>query len=649
MPFLIIIVLCVFLLIFFWIIIWWCSYSPNQESKLTEFWERQRELNSKQLIVNFTDQFRNQGYPANKLSKEKIENWKDRELSGSQAGQIYNNGWTDPNQIKNGKIYFYTNYQQSDTNLDPAKISKLQLDKSYKILYDIFQDNNPKMNYDRQINQLEDYLLPHGRKRRDLLSIQNEQKWNLIYQNIKKAETVEEVNQQTTNIEFLDDYYSGYKKTKVNLVRVQQDQLNSFLNQEQRKVFDLVIQGKNIFFTGSAGTGKSFLLQRIIGTLVNYQRKVAVTAPTGVAATNINGSTIHSFSGIGGFGDGASPKDLIERIFKQKKQEWLNNWKDTDTLIIDEVSMLSGVIFDKLEFIARATRGNNEPFGGLQLILTGDFFQLPPVNSKRFCFEAKAWNNVLTHAINLTKIYRQRESKLINLLNEIRFGELSSESQQVLKELEKEPKFPNDGIKATHLVSTKAERDDINETELSKLDGRIYSFKAKDWEDEKYKGRLKILIKNCSATENLDLKKGCQVMLIRNLRNSLNELELVNGSQGIVIGFSIKKYPIVRFTNGTEKAIETEEWNDETLLNKKRAFRIQIPLVLSWAITIHKSQGQSIERLKIDLSRVFERGQTYVALSRACFLKYLWVIGFSKSKIICDEKVKKFYQKLLKL
>ncbi|MCE8163398.1 MAG: AAA family ATPase [Candidatus Moeniiplasma glomeromycotorum] len=616
---LIITVPCVFLLT--WFAVWW---------------------------YNFSNQFRRQGLSAKKLNQKEIENWKKRGLSGSEAGQSFNNGWINPTQIVNGKIKLYTNYQQSDKNLNPAKVNRTQLDNCYRILHNISEDDNPRMNYDYQINQLKDYFLPYGRKKWDLLSIQNERKWDLIYQNIKKSETIKEVNQETENIKYLDDYYSDYKKTKAELIKVQNDQLNSFLNEEQRKVFDLAIQGKSIFYTGSAGTGKSFLLKRIIRSLELLGREIAVTAPTGIAAVNVGGTTIHSFSGIGTFGDVSPPEDLVKKIFNQKSQKWVSNWNTISTLIIDEISMLSGVIFDKLEYISRKVRRKHRPFGGLQLILTGDFFQLPPVKSKIFCFEAKKWNHVLSHTINLNKIYRQQEPKLINLLNEIRFGEISDESREILRNLEQEPNFPNDGIKATQLVSNNDEKNAINNTELNKVDGKMYNFRANDWEDERYKGRLEILIKNCLAVDNLELKKGCQVMLIKNLRNSAEELILVNGSQGIVVGFDKENYPIVRFANGMERVITEEEWTDETPLYKlKRARRKQIPLVLSWAITIHKSQGQSIERLKVDLSRVFERGQTYVALSRACSLKYLQVIGFSEKKIICDEKVKKFYRKLL--
>ncbi|MDR1670571.1 MAG: AAA family ATPase [Spiroplasmataceae bacterium] len=608
--------------------------------------------------ISFFDQFRDQSFPAKLLSNEEIEKWKNSGLNGSEAGRAYNNGWIDPTQIVNGKIEFYTNHQQSDENLDPVRVSKFQLDNYYEILHNISQDNNPRMNYSQQINQFSNYYwLPQERNRSNLLFTQNERKWDLIYQNIKNSESVEKVNRETDNIDYLDDNYSSQEKTRGKLIIAQNDQLNSFLNEEQRKVFDLVTSGKNIFFTGSAGTGKSFLLQRIISSLgvFNGEKNIAVTATTGIASVNIGGVTIHSFSGIGGDGDKLSAEDLVQKIIKQRSRDWINNWNKINTLIIDEASMLSGEIFDKLEYIARKVRKNNQPFGGLQVILTGDFFQLPPVKSKKFCFEAEQWEKVLNHKINLVQIYRQKESEFVALLNEIRLGEFSEKSREILKNLEREPNFPNDGIKATLLVSTNNERDTINSYELSKVDGKIYNFRAVDWEDKKYQGRLDALVNSCLALENLELKLGCQVMLIKNLRDSSGNLQLVNGSKGKIVGFRknfdekqlFKKFPVVRFENGMEKLIKEEEWKDETPITRiVRARRTQIPLVLGWAISIHKSQGQSIERLKIDLGRVFERGQTYVALSRARSTKYLQVIGFSEGKIICDRKVKKFYQDL---
>lgn len=288
----------------------------------------------------------------------------------------------------------------------------------------------------------------------------------------------------------------------------------------------------------------------------------------------------------------------------------------------------------------------------MQLILAGDFFQLPPVKSSSFCFEAEKWKECLDYTIQLVKIYRQEEPELVNLLDELRFGRLSNEAWETIKRLEKEPDWPNDGIKPAQLTATNQEANKVNSYELNKINSSSQFYQAIDFKDKRYGGRPEELSRSCIAPEQLELKVGAQVMLIKNLSE-----KLVNGCQGIVIGFQQsfdsklkvenRKLPLVSFTNGTKKVIQEEEWTWETpIVRLARARRTQIPLILSWAVTIHKSQGQSIERLKVDLRRVFERGQTYVALSRACSLKYLHVIGFNPNKLICSEKVKEFHQDL---
>ncbi|RHZ35716.1 DEAD/DEAH box helicase [endosymbiont GvMRE of Glomus versiforme] len=604
-------------------------------------------------VNNFASQFKSQGGLASKLIDKEIENWKNRGLNGKEAGQSYNNGWTNPEnpRIQYGKVTFYSNYQQSDSNFNPAKVSKFELDKYYKILSDIVQDNNPNLNYTYQIDKIDYTQLPLWRQRSNLISVQSQRKYDLILQNIQQAKTIAEVNEETFRIKTLNNDYLPSNKKKINLIKTQNNRLNDFLNEEQRQVVSLIFQKKNIFFTGSAGTGKSFLLQRIIIALENLQgkEKVAVTATTGIAAINIGGVTLHSFSGIG-FDEAATAEELVNKIERQKSKNWIRNWRTINTLIIDEVSMLNGKLFDKLEYIARKIRRNNLSFGGLQLILTGDFFQLPPIKSNN-CFEANKWKDCLQHTIQLVKIYRQEEPELIDLLNELRFGQLSSKSWETLKKLETEPNWPNDGIRPTQLMATNREINEVNSQQLNKINSSSQFYQAIDFEDKRYSGRLEELDRNFIAPKQLELKVGAQVMLVKNLSE-----KLVNGCQGIVTGFRYvinsklnNKYcPVVKFTNGIKEVIKEEEWTIETPIYRLvRASRTQIPLVLSWAITIHKSQGQSIERLKINLNRVFEKGQVYVALSRACSLKYLQVIGFNASKLICDEKVKKFYQDLI--
>ena len=442
-------------------------------------------------------------------------------------------------------------------------------------------------------------------------------------------------------------------------------ELASLLNEEQKRVFYLAVRDRvNLFFTGAAGTGKSFLLKKIITALrlLYGEKKVAVTALTGIAATNINGTTLHSFAGIG---LGAAPlSELIQKIQGSKRDQ--KRWQTIEVLVIDEISMLSGDLLDDLEFIARTIRNNQRPFGGIQLIFGGDFFQLPPVSRDKklpqLGFEAPSWKNCLNHSILLTKIHRQSENRLISLLNEIRFGEISPAGLAMLKELEQEPKYPADGIQAIQLYATNEEVSKINSAELARLPYRLRCYQAIDWESPVK--RLSELLRNCLAPSELQLKLNAQVMLIKNLTP-----QLVNGSQGVIVDFQERKdckinyydwetkkikkltqtlsLPVVRFTNGIKKVIELAEWNIKIpYTNIVQASRQQIPLVLSWAITIHKSQGQSIERLKIDCRSIFAKGQLYVALSRATSVKHLQVVGFRENQILCYDKVKSFYRNL---
>ncbi|GBB85025.1 hypothetical protein RclHR1_01160019 [Rhizophagus clarus] len=436
---------------------------------------------------------------------------------------------------------------------------------------------------------------------------------------------------------------------------------NDELSEEQQRIFNLVVLDRdNIFFTGSAGTGKSFLLQRIITSLkARYgSETVAVTATTGIAAVNISGTTLHSFAGVG-LGRGTAA-ELIKSV--QKSVAARNRWKSIDTLIIDEISMLDADLFDKLENIARTVRNNNRPFGGIQLVVTGDFFQLPPVSkNSKFCFEALKWKTCLKHTIQLTKIYRQKDSELIELLNEMRYGEVSDKSLKLLDRLANEPNYPNDGIRPTELYPINDMVNKANATELGKIPHKSYIYTSNDWEPLRG-GQLHNLIKNCLAPERLELKRDSQVMLIKNLSR-----DLVNGSRGVVVGFHDKEdgssyyngddeglerlngkklSPIVRFTNSLEMVMEEAEWTITSPGDVVLASRKQIPLVLAWAISIHKSQGQTLERVKVDLGRVFEKGQAYVALSRATSVRSLQVSGFRKDKVMCHEKVKRFYNSL---
>jgi ATP-dependent DNA helicase PIF1 len=419
------------------------------------------------------------------------------------------------------------------------------------------------------------------------------------------------------------------------------------LTSEQEYVKELVLQGHNVYFTGSAGTGKSYLLQKLIVLLreKHGKKRVGITSTSGIGAEIIGGTTLHSFLGIGIDSD-LTEEELLERILSTRSSYARKNWRRLRVLIIDEISMLDGELFDKLEGLARKIRRSNQPFGGIQLVLTGDFCQLPPVGkSPRYCFEAKSWSSCITKTINLTQVFRQKTGWFINYLQAIRFGRLSKKGwENFISLLEREPDWPSDGINPVSLFATSKEAENVNNQELDNLPGPFYVFRAKD--QEKEPGKLKELIRDCSAPAELKLKVGAQVMLVANYL----EKRLVNGSQGVITGFE-KNLPKVKFTNGKELVISERTWEkieeyDEDNRPLVSASRTQIPLILSWAITIHKSQGQTIERLKVDLSKCFVSGQIYVALSRANDPNYLQVINFPYRRLWCDWKVQKYYSRI---
>lgn len=438
------------------------------------------------------------------------------------------------------------------------------------------------------------------------------------------------------------------KPTNSQLLKELREQDN--FNKEQLLITELILTKQNIFFTGSAGTGKSYLLRKLITILQNKygKNKVGVSSLTGTGAEVIGGTTLASLLGLKS--DNHLPKEAIyHNIVNSRSAKARKNWKKLKVLIIDEISMLDGELFDKLEWIAREIKMNNWPFGKLQLILVGDFCQLPPVaQNSKYAFEAESWSRCIPNVVKLSQIYRQKDEWFISYLEDVRFGRLSPQRHQnLLVWKQPEPQWPEDGIKPVSLFATNQEVQGINEQELAKLAGQSHFFTAQDEEKAPYK--LAELIRSCIAPARLELKIGAQVMLIFNW----HEKKLVNGSQGAVIGFTKHEspLPIVRFTNGKELVIEPHTWDKiegyddygEPIITARRT---QIPLILSWAMTIHKSQGQTIERLRLDLSRCFMPGQIYTALSRASDPNYLQIVNFPLQRLWCDRKVREYYRLL---
>ncbi|GAB1320338.1 DNA helicase [Madurella fahalii] len=458
------------------------------------------------------------------------------------------------------------------------------------------------------------------------------------------------------------------------------------LSNEQRHVKHLVVEkGQSVFFTGPAGTGKSVLMRAIIQDLkkkyVRDPERVAVTASTGLAACNIGGMTLHSFAGIGLGKEDANA--LVKKIRRNPKAK--NRWLKTKTLIIDEVSMVDGELFDKLSQIGRIIRNNGRPWGGIQLVITGDFFQLPPVpdgskqRESKFAFDAATWSMSIDHTIGLTEVFRQRDPEFAGMLNEMRLGRISEKTVRNFQSLSRPLEF-DDGLEVTELFPTRNEVETSNQKRLNALSGKSYRYEAIDTGDVRIRDKL---LANMMAPPVIELKKGAQVMLIKNMDETL-----VNGSLGTVIDFMSestfeitgasnssevdsetkkrmrafsnalsegskgdnKAYPLVRFhaVDGSQRIIlcVPEAWKVELPTGEEQASRKQLPLILAWALSIHKAQGQTLERVKVDLGKVFEKGQAYVALSRATTQQGLQVLRFQKDRVMAHPRVVDFYNKL---
>lgn len=447
-----------------------------------------------------------------------------------------------------------------------------------------------------------------------------------------------------------------------NAVNTETKSLIETLTEEQRSVIDFLITGRNIFLTGGGGVGKSYLLSVIytdLPGLMNAEKgpiKIQICALTGCAALLLGNKakTLHSWAGIG-LGKG-TVAELCIKIKRNKKA--LRAWLTTTLLIIDEVSMMTAELLDKLNEIGKKLRGSKKPFGGLQLLLVGDFFQLPPVtrgdDTTVFAFESNAWSEASLAIMELTHIQRQKDAVFQSILREARVGALSKESCTILKGREG-LEWKENKIRPTLLFPKRAEVELINDTNLRALQGRTYTYKARlvydgkvpkgfTEDDEHFQQVLNYVDANASYALELDLVQGSQVMLIANVDP---EAGLVNGSRGILVGFCpATELPIVEFMNGVRKPVGTHAWPLEDF---EFVSRTQVPLRLAWACTTHKSQGSSLDSALVDIgSGNFEYGQAYVALSRARSLDALYVYDFDPIAFKAHPKVKAFYQGMIK-
>jgi len=445
------------------------------------------------------------------------------------------------------------------------------------------------------------------------------------------------------------------------------------LNTEQKLIFDKYKNGENVFLTGPGGTGKSYLIKTIVKDAGTDEKTLQVCALTGCASILLNckATTLHRFAG---FGLANKPiNEVVDEVFKKKYK--LKNWFKLQCLIIDEVSMMSLKLLLILDAIGRKVYNKpNIPFGGLQVIFSGDFYQLPPVKSSdeekeasMFCFEHALWNELFPpeNQVVLKTIFRQEEAQFLKVLKYVRQGRITNTTKASLESRLFKPSQLEE-IRKSKVVTIinpyKKDAELINNRsykELGDVEKRTYNIKflknsskkkEEPLEDElnnlqiasnaSLKQDYEFLANNIMAENSLELKLGTHVMCIANV--DLNsENQIANGSQGIVVGFEMG-LPLVKFNNIEKRMLVGPfTWNSES---NKNISVSQIPLIYAWAITIHKAQGVTLDAAIMDIGKnIFEYGQTYVALSRVKTLEGLYLTSFDYTKIAANPKVKKFY------
>lgn len=495
------------------------------------------------------------------------------------------------------------------------------------------------------------------------------------------------------------------------------------LNAAQREVVERVIEGRNVFFTGSAGTGKSYTLERVVEALRGrypnddmFRRRVAVTAPTGVAATNVGGQTLNSALGLGAPTRRADFRCMLAGRTRARLAQ-------LDVLVVDEVSMMSAEFLQCFEKMLRIIRGNEKPAGGIQIVLSGDFFQLPPVSrtpvpaedppdvflNRGYAFQAEAWKRLSLVRVDLTQVYRQSDAEMVRMLQAIRSGTPREASHALLRLVAAtkaatmdgtetlpptsptspttSPTSPNETIRPTQIFSRNRDVDETNDREMLRLLVRlrsnadanapptlVYSNAIDDVHplvipgggeaapgggggggvvpddpvddpsapESALRQRLRSseFFRDCMAAPRLRLCVGAQVML---LKNQAPGTGLVNGSRGVVVGFVDGGHPVVLFTTGQKVVIPPARFS-AIIHGAGEVSRIQVPLKLAWAITVHKSQGMSLDLVRVSLRAMFAEGQAYVALSRARSLAGLEIVDTALSGCIrTNPDVVKFY------
>ncbi|NTW75412.1 MAG: AAA family ATPase [Candidatus Moranbacteria bacterium] len=405
-----------------------------------------------------------------------------------------------------------------------------------------------------------------------------------------------------------------------------------YISMTQDQAFSILKTGASVFLTGEAGAGKTYVVNRYAEYLRSRGIAYAMTASTGIAATHLRGMTIHSWSGVG------VHTDIDDEGFKHlaKNRVAIRRIREAKVLVIDEISMLDARAFSLVERMCRHAKGSKSlPFGGLQVVLVGDFFQLPPVSrgeKARFAFESSAWASLAPVICYLTEQHRQEDGPFLEILSAIRRDEVTEEHMRSVRGRIIGPDdFPDEDL--PRLFTHNADVNMINMAALARLPGRARVFRMSVRGSER---PLASLIRGCLSPEQLELKEGATVMFTKNNPDE----GYVNGTLGTVIGFeSASRLPIVRTRDGESITVEPAEWVVEE--GEEVVARIrQLPLRLAWAMTVHKSQGVSLDAAVMDLTRIFEYGQGYVALSRVRTLAGISLTGISERAFMTHPDVR---------
>jgi len=397
----------------------------------------------------------------------------------------------------------------------------------------------------------------------------------------------------------------------------------------QESSLSLLKTGRNIFLTGAPGSGKTYTINQYIDYLYGLGITPGLVAPTGIAASHINGATMHSYFGLG-IKQSLSDFD-IENILEKKPV--YDRCKKLKVLIIDEISMVHPETLDSIDRLLKQARFSLKPFGGVQTIFVGDFFQLPPVSKtsdQKFAFESSVWKELDLSICYLEGSQRHEDANLLDVLNDIREGEVSEDSMNALRSCYKR----NIGNNMTRLYTHNIDVDRINQETLNSITTAPRTYDAistgpKTWIEKIYNGSL--------VQQQLTLKKGAFVMFIKNNP----EKGYINGTLGVVEDIDALGRPIVQTHNGEEIKVEKNEWTITDNDGTPKGSIKQLPLRLAWAVTIHKSQGMTLDAAEIDLSKAFEPGQGYVALSRVRSLNGLRLMGLNDIALSINPKVRK--------